>query len=152
MAAGWSTSRSLIQSWVVIARAALMSTRNVEPVTGWGRGTSTVVVAFCCSPSSIAGRSTAPCGTPSTLISTWVGTEWRPSATMVSGTDDTVTGAVRLTSNHWPAGVERSVVQAVAGSPSNAADAVCRLPFRTELARAQVTLPSWGRPRVSSIT
>ena len=38
------------------------------------------------------GQAEAPWGTPSTISSTSVGTEWRPSATTVSGSESTVTG------------------------------------------------------------
>ena len=152
MAAGWSTGRSLIQSWVTTGRTPAMRTRKEEPVTGWSSGRSTVAVAFCTGPSPSSGSCSVAWFTPSTISSTAVGTEWRPSAMTVSGSELMVAGAVRFTSTHSLSGLLRTVVQAVDGSPSNAADAVCRLPLSCELARAQVTDPSCGRPSVSSIT
>ena len=152
MAEGWSTLRSLIQSWVTIVRTASMRRRKLEPVTGRSSGRSTVAVEFWAAPSVSSGSSRVPWETPSTISSTSVGTEWRPSAITVRGSESMVTGWVRLISTHSRSGLLRTVVQAVAGSPSKAADAVCRLPLSSELARAQVTEPSCGRPSVSSIT
>ena len=68
--------------------------RNVEPVTALGEGD--VDGRSCRSASrrrrSRAGRRTRATTAPSTDTSTWVGTEWRPSATTVSGMRSTVTG------------------------------------------------------------
>ena len=151
-ASGWSTSFSLTQSLVVTVRTPVKRRRKSDPVTAWGRATSTVSTPFSNSLSMISGSGTRATTVPSTDTSTSVGTEWRPSATTVSGMVSTVTGSVRSTSTHCRCGSARTVVQAVAGSPSNAAAGVWTSPFSRELARTQVTEPSWGRPRVSSMT
>src|SRR4029453_5998272 len=126
------------------------SSRKLDPVTGWGSVRSTVVVAFCWGTSVMAGSATVPAGSPSTLSATSVGTEWSVSATTVSGSVSTGTGAGRLTPAHGFSGSLGEGVRAVVGSPSKAADAVWESPASNELARAHVTDPSWGRPSVSS--
>ena len=87
------------QSRVVTSRTPSTVKRSVDPVTGSGRSTRTGTVAFSwwrpstIGASSMAGMSTVPTRSPSTSMPSWVGTEWRPSATICRSRWSTVSGS-----------------------------------------------------------
>ena len=83
---GWSISLSLTQSLVVTGRTPVNRSRKVEPVTACGQrqvdGLDSGLRTRCRRSRAAGTRATTD---PSTDTSTSVGTEWRPSATTLSG-------------------------------------------------------------------
>ena len=124
------------------------------PVSGGTTGRFTVVVASGAAWFGSGGmvRVRVPCSVDSV---TEVGTEWRPSLTMVSGSDVMVTGEARL---YWSqlslaVAVPNPGCQKVVRSPSSVAEArLLSDPGRRPLEKAS----SWpavpaGRPSIRSI-
>ena len=129
-AAGWSTSRSLDP--VVGGHRPHAGEPDPERRAGHGLGQrdvdrrrwrsarpgSSMAGSGNCARAVAVDRSARPRS----------GTECSRSATIVSGRWSTVWTSGRLTSIHWRSGSLRTVVQAVAGSPSKAALATLEAP------------------------
>src|SRR5689334_8310177 len=121
IATGMAIFDALKYSSVCTGRIDVIVTRIVRPVIGanfTGAGTT----AFGVVRSVIGGRSTTRFVPSSELISSWVGTECRPSATTWRLRWSNVTGWSLVSWTHWSVALANLVLHAVVGSPSNADD------------------------------